>query len=357
MPVVHGFPVAVAKRQIPPRRTGSGPPQHPIDNLPMIHPPATSNRGPVRQQRLQPGPLFIRQIVTVLHKSESGEPDPKDPRDTPLRRFGVCDGPGSCLAKHALYRAAKADPGRRFHTLSDKVYGRDVLERAWVNVRRNGGADGIDRTSIADVQEYGVPRLLDELVADLKVGRWRPQPARRVFIPKPGSREMHPLSIPTVRDRIVQAAVKIVLEPRQIFCPARMGFAPTGERTMRYRRSITWFQHPSIITGFWRLTLGPVWMRAHTAPFLIVMPRTVFVVVSAVRCGGLSVVVRSTACRSPALMLFMIVLRVSWWATVASNIASHPSGAWSTNSALTCSVRRIRPGAPGVSARHRGSLR
>ncbi len=115
--------------------------------------------------------------------------------------------------QHALYRAAKADPGRRFHTLSDKVYRRDVLERAWVNVRRNGGAAGIDRTSITDVQEYGVARLLDELVADLKVGRWRPQPARRVFIPKPGSREVRPLSIPTVRDRIVQAAIKIVLEP------------------------------------------------------------------------------------------------------------------------------------------------
>ncbi len=70
-------------RQIPPRRASSGPPQHPIDNLPVIHPPTTPNRGPVRQQRLQPGPLFIAQIVTVLHTSESGEPDPKDPRDMP----------------------------------------------------------------------------------------------------------------------------------------------------------------------------------------------------------------------------------------------------------------------------------
>jgi RNA-directed DNA polymerase len=119
--------------------------------------------------------------------------------------------------QHALYRAAKADPGRRFHALWDKVYRRDVLERAWVNVRRNGGAAGIDRTTIADVEQYGVPRLLDELAADLKDGRWRPLPARRVFIPKPGGsaggRELRPLSIPTVRDRVVQAAVKIVLEP------------------------------------------------------------------------------------------------------------------------------------------------
>jgi group II intron reverse transcriptase/maturase len=115
--------------------------------------------------------------------------------------------------QHALYRAAKADPGRRFHALWDKVYRRDVLERAWVNVRRNGGAAGIDRTTIADVEQYGVARLLDELATDLKDGRWRPLPARRVFIPKPGGRERRPLSIPTVRDRVVQAAVKIVLEP------------------------------------------------------------------------------------------------------------------------------------------------
>jgi group II intron reverse transcriptase/maturase len=115
--------------------------------------------------------------------------------------------------QHALYRAAKADPGRRFHALGDKVYRRDVLGRAWVNVRRNGGAAGIDQTTIADVERYGVSRLLDELAADLKGGRWRPLPARRVFIAKPGGKERRPLSIPTVRDRIVQAAVKIVLEP------------------------------------------------------------------------------------------------------------------------------------------------
>ena len=115
--------------------------------------------------------------------------------------------------QHALYRAAKADPGRRFHSLWDKILRRDVLERAWENVRRNGGAAGIDRITITDVQEYGVTRLVDEVTAELKEGRWRPLPARRVFIPKPGSSEQRPLSIPSVADRVVQAAVKIVLEP------------------------------------------------------------------------------------------------------------------------------------------------
>ncbi len=76
--------------------------------------------------------------------------------------------------QHALYRAAKADPGRRFHALQDKVYRRDVLWRAWVAVRRNDGAPGIDRTTLGEVEQYGVPRLLDELAADLRDGGYRP---------------------------------------------------------------------------------------------------------------------------------------------------------------------------------------
>ena len=116
--------------------------------------------------------------------------------------------------QHALYRAAKADPGRRFHALYDKVRRRDVLWRAWAAVRRNNGAPGIDKITLAAVEEYGVDRLLGELAAELEEGRYRPLPARRVYIPKPGARdEQRPLSIPPVRDRIVQAAVKIVLEP------------------------------------------------------------------------------------------------------------------------------------------------
>jgi RNA-directed DNA polymerase len=131
--------------------------------------------------------------------------------------------------QHALYRAAKADPGRRFHALYDKVCRSDVLWRAWVAVRRNNGAPGIDKITLAAVGEYGVTRLLDELAAELKEGRYRPGPARRVYIPKPGVRdEQRPLSIPSVRDRIVQAAVKIVVEPvfEADFLPASFGFRP-----------------------------------------------------------------------------------------------------------------------------------
>ena len=130
--------------------------------------------------------------------------------------------------QHALYRAAKADPGRRFHALYDKVCRRDVLQRAWVVVRRNNGAPGIDKTTLAEVEEYGVSRLLGELASELREKRYRPLPARRVFIPKPGTTEQRPLSIPAVRDRIVQAAVKIVLEPvfEADFLPVSFGFRP-----------------------------------------------------------------------------------------------------------------------------------
>ena len=130
--------------------------------------------------------------------------------------------------QHALYRAAKADPGRRFHALMDKVRRRDVLWRAWVAVRANNGAPGIDKITLAAVEEYGVARLLDELASELEEKRYRPLPARRVLIPKPGTAEQRPLSIPPVRDRIVQAAVKIVLEPvfEADFLPVSFGFRP-----------------------------------------------------------------------------------------------------------------------------------
>jgi group II intron reverse transcriptase/maturase len=130
--------------------------------------------------------------------------------------------------QRTLYRAAKADPGRRFHALYDKVYRRDVMERAWGQVRRNRGAAGIDQITLADVEQYGVSRMLDELAGDLREGRYRPLPGRRAWIPKPGTEERRPLSIPAVRDRVVQAASKIVIEPifEADFLPCSFGFRP-----------------------------------------------------------------------------------------------------------------------------------
>jgi RNA-directed DNA polymerase len=130
--------------------------------------------------------------------------------------------------QHTLYRTAKTDTGRRFHALGDKIIRSDVLMRAWFQVYRNQGASGVDRITVDQVKEYGVTRLLDELAAELREGRYRPLPARRVLIPKPGTVEQRPLSIPAVRDRIVQAACKIVLEPifEADMCECSFGFRP-----------------------------------------------------------------------------------------------------------------------------------
>ncbi|WP_325672200.1 reverse transcriptase domain-containing protein [Mycobacterium sp.] len=100
--------------------------------------------------------------------------------------------------------------------------------RAWFQVYRNQGASGVDRITVDQVKEYGVTRLLDELASELREGRYRPLPARRVLIPKPGTLEQRPLSIPAVRDRIVQAACKIVLEPifEADMCQCSFGFRP-----------------------------------------------------------------------------------------------------------------------------------
>ena len=109
--------------------------------------------------------------------------------------------------QHTLYRAAKVDPGRQFHALWDKVLRRDVLWRAWVAVRRNDGAPGIDKFTLGAVEEYGVDRFLAEIETELRERSYRPLPARQVLIPKPGQPgQARPLAIAPVRDRVVQAA-------------------------------------------------------------------------------------------------------------------------------------------------------
>jgi RNA-directed DNA polymerase len=88
-----------------------------------------------------------------------------------------------------------------------------VLQRAWQQVRDNRGAPGVDRITITQIEESGVEAFLDELQQELREQRYRPGPARRVFIPKPGRSEQRPLGIPSVKDRVCQTAAKLVLEP------------------------------------------------------------------------------------------------------------------------------------------------
>jgi group II intron reverse transcriptase/maturase len=131
-----------------------------------------------------------------------------------------------------LYRSAKQDPERRFHALCDKLTRRDVMWRAWVDVATNSGASGVDGVSIASIEEGGVEAVrafLDSLAAEVEAGAYRPLPLRRMNIPKPGQPgRTRPLSIPAVRDRVIMAAAKSILEPifEADFLPCSFGFRP-----------------------------------------------------------------------------------------------------------------------------------
>ncbi len=111
-----------------------------------------------------------------------------------------------------LYRKAKSEPGFRFYQLYDKVYREDVLLRAWTLARANQGAPGVDGESFADIETRGLMGWLKGLGQELHDKTYRPQPVRRVMIPKPGGGE-RPLGIPTIRDRVAQTAAKLILEP------------------------------------------------------------------------------------------------------------------------------------------------
>jgi len=109
----------------------------------------------------------------------------------------------------------------------DKIYRKDILEDAWKRVKQNGGAGGVDKVSIEDVKAYGEEKLLDEIAEELRTDKYRCKPVRRTYIPKPDGRK-RALGIPTIKDRIVQMAAKIVIEPvfEADFQPCSYGFRP-----------------------------------------------------------------------------------------------------------------------------------
>ena len=189
---------------------------------------------------------MITPVMRVSARAWPGPPGPIPPAgiSPSYWRAGIGRSPGNVRElQRRLWTAAKQSAGRRFHALYDRIYRGDVLWEAWERVRRNRGAAGVDRVTLAYVEEqYGVRRMLAELQRDLREGTYRPAPARRVDIPKPdGGRR--PLGIPTVRDRVAQQAAKLVLEPifEADFLPCSYGFRPKRSATQAMERLRTGF--------------------------------------------------------------------------------------------------------------------
>ena len=114
--------------------------------------------------------------------------------------------------QEALHAKAKRSPDYRFYTLYDKIHRSDVLWHAYRICQSNGGAAGVDGQTFDDIEEYGQKPWLDELAEELRRKTYLPSPVRRVWIPKPDGKR-RPLGIPSIKDRVVQMAAVIVLEP------------------------------------------------------------------------------------------------------------------------------------------------
>jgi RNA-directed DNA polymerase len=146
-----------------------------------------------------------------------------------------------------LYLEAKRCRNRRFHALYDRIFRPDILRQAWEEVRRNGGSAGQDGVTIEDVEREGVAQFLGQIEQDLKAGVYRPKPVLRVYIPKADGRQ-RPLGIPTVRDRVVQQACKLVIEP--IF-EANFRDTSYGFRPKRSAQQAVAVVKKALITGWW----------------------------------------------------------------------------------------------------------
>jgi len=161
------------------------------------------------------------------------------PRPNRARRKAPARLVNAHKLQRTLYRVAKQQPERRFTLLYDKVCRQDILQEAWQRVKSNKGAAGVDEVAIDEIREYGEVRFLGEIAQELRDGSYRVSLVRRVHIPKPGQPgKTRPLGIPTVKDRVIQMAVKLVIEPlfEADFVPCSFGFRP--EKTPRMALSI-----------------------------------------------------------------------------------------------------------------------
>src|ERR1700694_3491267 len=116
------------------------------------------------------------------------------------------------MLQRKLYQKAKGEPNYRFYLLYDKMYREDILAHAYALAKSNQGAPGVDGQSFQGIESQGLEEWLNGIREDLRAKTYQPQPVRRVLIPKSGGGE-RPLAIPSIRDRVVQTAAKLLLEP------------------------------------------------------------------------------------------------------------------------------------------------
>ena len=173
--------------------------------------------------------------ATFIKRTEQGKaaglpPQGKaQPRTRQARRKAPARLDNARKLQRTLYRVAKQQPERRFALLYDKVCRQDILREAWQRVKSNKGAAGVDQVDIDAIRDYGEDRFLSEVEQELRSRQYRTALVRRVHIPKPGQPgKTRPLGIPTVKDRVVQMAVKLVIEPlfEADFMPCSFGFRP-----------------------------------------------------------------------------------------------------------------------------------
>ena len=173
--------------------------------------------------------------ATFIKRTEQGKAAGLPPRGKAQPRLSQARGKAparldkACKLQRTLYRVAKQQPERRFTLLYDKVCRQDILREAWRRVKSNKGAAGVDQVDIDSIRDYGEDRFLNELEQELRSRQYRAALVRRVHIPKPGQPgKTRPLGIPTVKDRVVQMAVKLVIEPlfEADFRPCSFGFRP-----------------------------------------------------------------------------------------------------------------------------------